>query len=114
MKSIRGAIAVVENNEESIMSSSKKLINEILINNAITENDIEFVIFTVTNDLTTAFPAKAFRELGMVSIPALDAKAPEIQNDLDGCIRLLVTVNSDIKDIQHVYLQDAKKLRPDR
>ena len=50
----------------------------------------------------------------MVSIPALDAKAPEIQNDLDGCIRLLVTVNSDIKDIQHVYLQDAKKLRPDR
>ena len=37
MKSIRGAIAVVENNEESIMSSSKELINEILIKNAITE-----------------------------------------------------------------------------
>ncbi len=63
MKSIRGAIAVVENNEESIMSSSKKLINEILINNAINENDIEFVIFTVTSDITEAFPAKAFRDL---------------------------------------------------
>ena len=50
----------------------------------------------------------------MMSIAALDAKAPEIQNDLDGCIRILVTVNNDIKDIQHVYLQDAKKLRPDR
>ncbi len=50
-------------------------------------------MFTVTNDLTAAFPAKAFRELGMMSIPALDAKAPKIQNDLDGCIRLLVTVN---------------------
>ena len=50
----------------------------------------------------------------MMSIPALDAKAPEIQSDLDGCIRILVTVNNDIKDIQHVYLQDAKKLRPDR
>jgi len=71
-------------------------------------------MFTVTNDLTTAFPAKSFRELGMMSIPALDAKAPDIQNDLDGCIRILVTVNNDIKDIQHVYLQDAKKLRPDR
>ena len=59
MKSIRGAIAVVENNEESILSSSKKLINEILINNAITENDIEFVIFTVTSDITKAFPAKS-------------------------------------------------------
>ncbi len=63
MKSIRGAIAVVENNEESIMSSSKKLINEILIKNAITENDIEFAIFTVTSDISVAFPAKAFRAL---------------------------------------------------
>ena len=72
MKSIRGAIAVVKNNEESIMSSSKKLINEILINNAITENDIEFVIFTVTSDITEDFPAKAFRELGMTSIAAID------------------------------------------
>ena len=50
MKSIRGAIAVVENNEESIMSSSKKLISEILIKNAITENDIEFAIFTLHFD----------------------------------------------------------------
>ena len=48
MKSIRGAIAVVENNEKSIISSSKKLINEItstevlkmVENNIITEGMI--------------------------------------------------------------------------
>ena len=82
--------------------------------NNLKEEDIVFALFTVTSDLNTAFPAKAFRELGMMSIPALDTKAPEIENDLDGCIRLLVSVNNDIEDIQHVYLQDAKKLRPDR
>jgi len=114
MKSIRGAIAVVENTDEGIVNASKSLINSIMNVNSLKEEDIVFALFTVTKDLTTAFPAKAFRELGMMSIAALDAKAPEIQNDLDGCIRILVTVNNDIKDIQHVYLQDAKKLRPDR
>ena len=114
MKSIRGAIAVVENTDEGIVNASKSLINSIMNVNSLKEEDIVFALFTVTNDLTTAFPAKAFRELGMMSIPVLDAKAPEILNDLDGCIRILVTVNNDIKDIQHVYLQDAKKLRPDR
>ena len=114
MKSIRGAIAVVENTDEGIVNASKSLINSIMNVNSLKEEDIVFALFTVTKDLTTSFHAKAFRELGMMSIPALDAKAPEIQNDLDGCIRILVTVNNDIKDVQHVYLQDAKKLRPDR
>ena len=114
MKSIRGAIAVVENNEESIISSSKKLINEILIKNAITENDIEFAIFTVTSDISEAFPAKAFRELEMTSVAAIDTLASNIDGDLSGCIRLLIYLNKDLIEVNHVYLDDAKKLRPDR
>ena len=106
MKSIRGAIAVVENNEESIMSSSKKLISEILIKNAITENDIEFAIFTVTSDISVAFPAKAFRELEMTSVAALDTLAPDIDGDLSGCIRILVYLNKDLTEVNHVYLDN--------
>ena len=114
MKSIRGAIAVVKNNEESIMSSSKKLVNEILIRNAITENDIEFAIFTVTSDISEAFPAKVFRELEMTSVAAIDTLAPNIDGDLSGCIRVLIYLNKDLAEVNHVYLDDAKKLRPDR
>ena len=114
MKSIRGAIAVVKNNEESIMSSSKKLINEILINNAITENDIECGIFTVPSDITEALPAKAFSELRITYIAAIDTLAPNINSDLSGCIRILIYLNKDLEEINHVYLDEAKKLRPDR
>ena len=114
MKSIRGAIAVVKNNEDSIMSSSKKLVNEILIRNAITENDIEFAIFTVTSDISEAFPAKVFRELEMSSVAAIDTLAPNIDGDLSGCIRVLIYLNKDLAEVNHVYLDDAKKLRPDR
>ena len=40
MKSIRGAIAVIENNEESIIDASKRLILEIIDKNNLIENDI--------------------------------------------------------------------------
>ena len=82
--------------------------------NVITENDIEFVIFTVTSDITEAFPAKAFREIGMTSIAAIDTLAPNINSDLSGCIRILIYLNKDLEEINHAYLDDAKKLRPDR
>ena len=96
------------------MSSSKKLVNEILIRNAITENDIEFAIFTVTSDISVAFPAKVFRELEMTSVAAIDTLAPNIDGDLSGCIRILIYLNKDLAEVNHVYLDDAKKLRPDR
>ena len=54
MKSIRGAIAVVENTDESIVNASKSLINSIMNVNNLAEEDIVFALFTVTNDLTTA------------------------------------------------------------
>jgi len=114
MKSIRGAIAVVENNYQDILDSSKLLINTILKQNKINESEIINVIFTVTSDLTKAFPAKAFRELGMNSVSALDTSAPNIDNDLPGCIRIMMNISKDINDIKHVYLNDAASLRKDR
>lgn len=74
---------------------------------------ITSVIFTVTHDLTEAFPAKAIRELGYTSIAAIDTLAPNIANDLKGCIRVLVHYDEDIVP-DHVYLGKAKNLRPDR
>ena len=114
MKSIRGAIAVVENNQDSILDSSKLLLSEIFEQNSITEDDIESAIFTVTKELTKAFPAKAFRELGMFSVAAIDTLAPDIDGDLEGCIRVLINLHSDSAEVHHVYLGEAKNLRPDR
>lgn len=114
MKSIRGAIAVVENNELNIISSAKSLILAVMKENDITEEDIVFALFTTTHDLDQAFPAKAFRELGMVSVAVIDTVAPKIKYDLTGCIRILLTVNNTKNDVKHVYLNDAKTLRPDR
>ena len=113
MIGIRGAIADVSNTSEDIISSTKKLFNEILDTNSLEINKIISVLFTTTHDLTEAFPAKAIRELGHTSISAIDTLAPNVKNDLKGCIRVLVHYNDEI-NFQHVYLGDAKNLRPDR
>ena len=89
MKSIRGAIAVVDNNELSIISSAKSLILSVMKENNITEEDIVFALFTVTQDLDQAFPAKAFRELGMNSIAAIDTVAPNIGSFSDSEITFI-------------------------
>ena len=49
----------------------------------------------------------------MHSIAAIDTVAPTIEDDLTGCIRLLLTINTN-NDVNHVYLNDAATLRPDR
>ena len=113
MIGIRGAIAEVSDTSEDIIESTKKLFTEILKINNLEIDKIISVLFTVTHDLTEAFPAKAIRELGFASIPAIDTLAPNVNNDLKGCIRIMVNYSEKI-DVKHVYLGEAKSLRPDR
>ena len=113
MNGIRGAIATVENTENDILKSTKELFNTIVENNNLDISKIVSVIFTVTNDLDAAFPAKALRELGHHQLSAIDTKAPNVVNDLEGCIRVLVTYKDEI-EVTHTYLGEAKNLRPDR
>ena len=89
MIGIRGAIAEVSDTSEDIIESTKELFIEILKINNLEIDKIISVLFTVTHDLTEAFPAKAIRELGFTSIPAIDTLAPSIKNDLKGCIRIM-------------------------
>tara|TARA_Y100000746_G_scaffold123843_1_gene105984 strand:+ start:266 stop:607 length:342 start_codon:yes stop_codon:yes gene_type:complete len=113
MNAIRGAIATVKNNKEDIIESSKILFSEIIEKNSLNPKKIVSIVFTTTHDLTEAFPAKAVRDLGYEYISVIDTLAPNISSDLEGCIRILVTYQEDI-NVNHVYLNEAKNLRPDR
>ena len=104
MNAIRGAIATVKNNKEDIIESSKILFSEIIEKNSLDPKKIVSIVFTTT---------KAVRDLGYEYISVIDTLAPNISSDLEGCIRILVTYQEDI-NVNHVYLNEAKNLRPDR
>ena len=64
-KGIRGAITVDENSVEAIKEAALELLNSMIAENNIDVSKISHVIFTLTNDLNAAFPAKFARlELG--------------------------------------------------
>lgn len=116
MRGIRGAITVGRNEKEEIWQAAQELITEILRTNAITADDIGAAIFSVTDDLTAAFPTAGVRRIaGFDLVPLFDARQCAIEDSLPRCIRVLLLVNTAAaqSDIHHVYLRAAAKLRPD-
>jgi chorismate mutase len=95
------------------MKHVPELYREILSKNAIKENDIVSVLFSVTNDLTVLNPATALRKAGLAqSIPLFASAEPYIEGYLPSVIRILLTYYGEAGPI-HVYLNGAERLRPD-
>lgn len=115
VRGIRGATTVENNDKREILDASAQMLEKIISENEINIDDIVSIIFTITPDLTKAFPAAAAREMGIVNVPLLDMSEPEIDGALKKCIRILMHVNTDKNnsDMKHIYLKGAKVLRPD-
>ncbi|KYO64533.1 chorismate mutase [Thermovenabulum gondwanense] len=115
IRGIRGAITVNSNSKEEIINSTKELLREMIEKNQVDIEEICFILFSATDDLDAAFPAQAAREMGMKYVPLLDFSHMKVPEDLKRCIRILMVFNSDKKpeEIKHVYLKEAKRLRPD-
>lgn len=113
MKAIRGAIAVVNNSPEAVEAASVKLIRQICQANNLTEQDITMLIFSATDDLSVAYPAQFVRKAGFGQLPMLCLQEMKVEGSLEGCLRVLALVNKDLPICTHVYLGEARKLRPD-
>ena len=115
-RGIRGAITVKNNTIEDIKKATITLISEMIEKNNIKLSDVSHCIFTMTNDLDAAYPAKFVREeLKFDYVPLLCFNELNIQNSLKMCIRALIVINTEKtqEEIKHIYLEDAKILRPD-
>ncbi len=116
VRGIRGATTVEADDAAMIRAAAGELMKEILVRNQISDFDeVISAVFTTTEDLCAAFPAEAARAMGMSQVPLLCAREIPVPGSMPKCIRVLLHVNSDRspKEIEHVYLRDAQKLRPD-
>ncbi|HEY2492540.1 MAG TPA: chorismate mutase [Paenibacillus sp.] len=115
-RGIRGATTVTQNEEQQILSETVILLREIITRNAVEPEDICSVWITMTNDLDATFPARAIRQLeGWDLVPLMCSVEIPVQGSLPQCIRLMIQVNTEKsqREMKHVYLNDARKLRPD-
>lgn len=116
VRGLRGAINCADNTAPSILQATGELLRELLRANDLTDFDeIVSAIFTVTADLNAAFPAEAARELGMGRVPLLCATEIDVPGSMPRCVRILLHINTNkpASEMVHVYLRDARRLRPD-
>lgn len=115
VRGIRGAITVSENTSQAIIEAAQELLKTLMQENNLELEDICSVFLTLTKDLNAEFPALAARQMGWDYVPLLCAQELEIPTGLLKCIRVMLHVNTVAtqKQIKHVYLRGAAKLRPD-
>jgi chorismate mutase len=114
-RGIRGATSVDANDEDAIIVATRELLACIVTANNVDVEDVASVIFTATPDLDAAYPALAAREMGWSNIPLLCMQEMGVVNSLPRCIRVLLLWNTDrsADQVQHIYLHEARVLRPD-
>jgi monofunctional chorismate mutase len=112
---IRGATSVEEDDPRHIADATRQLLGEIVERNSLEMDEIVSVFFTLTSDLSSAFPALAAREMGWVGIPLLCASEIPVPGSMPRCLRTLVQVEllAPRPLDTHIYLREAVALRPD-
>ena len=116
MRGLRGAATVSRNDREEIWQAAREMMEEILKRNELAPECIGAAIFSMTEDLTAAFPSTGVRSLpGFDMVPLFDARQCAIEGSLPRCIRVLLLIETEKsqRELSHVYLGEAAGLRPD-
>jgi chorismate mutase len=73
------------------------------------------MLFTVTDDITSVFPAEAVRRMGLGSVPLMCAREIPVAGSMPLVVRVLMHMHTDrsLDQIRPVYLDGAESLRDD-
>ena len=71
VRGIRGAITIDEDNKSQVLDATQELLTAMQAANGFLPEDIASVLFTVTPDVRSAFPAEAARLMGWEQVPLL-------------------------------------------
>ena len=115
-RGVRGATTVEVDEREAVLRATRELLALLIHVNEIHKEDVASAIFTTTPDLNSAFPATAARQLGWLDVPLMCSHEIDVPGSVPLCIRVLLHWNTDKRQqsIQHVYLKEAQRLRPDK
>ena len=116
LRGLRGATTATANTSAAILEATDELLRALQTANGFQPEDIESAIFTSSPDLTAEYPARAARRLGWHDVPLLGACEVPVPGGLPHCIRVLLHFYTakPPRELKHMYLRGAAKLRPDR
>ncbi len=115
VRAIRGATTVPHDDPLAIRDAVIELLDRLREENGLSDDEVISAIFTMTSDLTSAFPAVTARAAGWSHVPLLCTSEVPVPGGMARCLRLLVHAERDWGQHppRHVYLREATALRPD-
>ena len=116
IRGVRGATTVTVNESSAILEATEQLALAMIEANDIEPDAIASVIVSTTPDVTAVFPARAIRSItGWTYVPVMCTHEMDVPGAIEKCIRIMMHVNTQKgqQDIQHIYQNEAIKLRPD-
>ena len=115
VRALRGATTVDADTPADIEARTVELLEAMFDRNDVDHDDLISIVFTVTTDLTSAFPATAARLIGLGDVPLLCATEIPVPGAKPRCIRVLahLTTMRQRDQLRHVYLHEAASLRDD-
>jgi monofunctional chorismate mutase len=116
MRAARGAIVVKEDTAVCLLEATDRLLRALIDKNGIATEDLVSILFTVTDDLRSVFPAEAARRMGLGMVPLMCAMEIPVRGSMASVVRILVHFRTDrtLGEVEHVYLDGAETLRDDR
>lgn len=114
-RGVRGATTVAKNDREEVLAATRELLALMIRLNGIESRDVASAIFSTTRDVDAEFPALAARQLGWLDVPLMCGHEMSVPGSLPLCIRVMLHWNTEKpqSDIEHVYVREANRLRPD-
>jgi len=115
VRGVRGATSVPEHTRPAILAATRELLQGLQDRNGFVPDDLASILFTATPDLDAAFPAEAARELGWTQVPLMSAVEIGVPGAPPRIVRVLLHWNTTRgpHEIHHLYLGEARRLRPD-
>jgi chorismate mutase len=115
VRAARGAITVSDDTAEHVLGATERLLGEMLQRNRIEHDDLISVLFTMTEDLRSAFPAEGARRMGLGGVPLMCAREIPVVGSMPRVVRTLMHFHTELPlgEIAHVYLDGAESLRDD-
>lgn len=115
VRALRGATTLDLDERDHLIERTQEVIHELFARNALVEDDLISLVFTATDDISSAFPAEAARAAGITHVPLMCARELDIDGGIARCVRVLAHVYTDRSptELRHVYLHGARQLRTD-
>ncbi len=95
VRAARGAIKVEQDAPPCVLEATERLVRSMMERNGAASEDLISMLFTVTDDISSVFPAEAARRMGLGLVPLMCAREIPVVGAMPLVVRVLMHLHTE-------------------